>query len=419
MRSGSPSYTEGDDSDLLTQATSTLSQVSSVLNSVNQLTGGESTGTGGTGTGGAGNTTNNGGIELGGSSTSFRVPFDISYEVDIWGKLQRSYESAQSQFAALVIDVEVVRQTLLADLVQNYFALRSLDAQQVVLVKNLSLYEEEAGLTQQRYDAGLIGASDVLQAQVQLETTRVQESDTTRQRNDREHAIAILLGRAPADFALAAEPLTEMEPPHVPAGLPSDLLRRRPDVGVAEQNLVSASAEIGVAQANLYPSISLTGSAGFEGDSVSNLLDWRSAFWSFGPNVSMPIFNGGQLKAEVEQARARYAELEANYRDLVLESFRSVEDSLTDLHTRADQASFRRRALEAAREYARLARLEYDAGSADYLEVVHAEQTLLTNELAEIELMNDRFASTVLLIKALGGGWDSALAQNAQSTSAG
>lgn len=399
-RSGSqPQTTSG--TSKLSEVSSALGQVSSVLGAVNSLAQGEvpSAGMGGTQAGAT--------VALETSSTSnrFQIPFDLSYEIDLWGRVQRSYESAKAQVQASAHELEVVRQTLLADVARNYFALRSLDAQKQILDQNLVLYEEQALLTRQQYVAGLVNETNPLQAEIQLESTRAQAADIQRQRTDLEHALAILLGRAPAQFALEPGPL-DAAPPMIPAGLPADLLRRRPDVAAAEQNLASASAEIGVAKAEFFPKVSINGSAGFQSAELEDILDWQSRTWSFGPSVSLPIFRGGQLKANLEQAKARYDEMEANYRDSILTAFKDVEDSLTDIHARAAEAESRGKAVAAAREYLRLVRIQYETGVFDYLNVIDAEQALLNNELSEVQVRNERMTATVLLIKALGGGWE-------------
>jgi multidrug efflux system outer membrane protein len=406
-RSRTPSLIETEE-DAASKVTSQLGQVSRIIQQINSLAqGGASTPTTGGLTGLDTQTLSLGGdsgVSEGNINNSVRVPFDLTYEIDLWGRLRRSYESAVAQATASAYDFEVVRQTLLADVARNYFNLRSFDAQYQILTRNLAVYEEQVDLTRSQYEAGLIDNINVLQAEVQLESTRAQAADTRRQRLDLEHAIAILVGRAPADFALAERPLATT-PPAIPAGLPADLLARRPDIAVAEQNLVSASAEIGVAIADFYPAVSLTGSAGFQSDELQGVLDWKNRAWSIGPNVSLPIFKGGALKANVRQASARFDELEATYRNNILSAYGEVEDSLTDLHLRADAAAAQAKAVASAREYLRLTQIEYQTGVTDYLHVVAAEQAVLNNELAEAQLLNQRMVSTVLLIKALGGGW--------------
>jgi len=406
-RSRTPGVTTSSDSasQKASNIPSVINQVSSVLGQVNTLIQGGTTSPAASGSQQA-TASATGAYIPATTSNRFQIPFDLSYEIDIWGRVSRSYESAKAQLQASVYDLEVVRQTLLADLARNYFNLRSFDAQYEILARNLVLYQEQVDLTENQYKAGLIDEINVLQARVQLESTRAQAADTQRQRTDLEHAIAILLGRAPAEFSLDARPLNAT-PPVIPAGLPSDLLRKRPDVAEAEQNLVSASAEIGVAKADFFPAVRLTGSAGLQGSDIKSVLDWSNRTWSFGPSVSLPIFKGGQLRASLRKAKARYDELKATFRNKVLSAFVDVEDSLTDLHRRADAAEAQSKAVAAAREYLRLIQIQYQSGVTDYLHVVNAEQTLLTNELADAQILNQRMVSAILLIKALGGGWES------------
>jgi multidrug efflux system outer membrane protein len=386
-------------------ASDVINGVSGVLGQVNKLvSGGSSTQSSTSSTQTTASTSASASVST--ATTSIRAPFDLSYEIDAWGRIARTYEAANAETRSSEFDFEVVRQTLLADLAKNYFNLRSLDDQYEILERNLDLYQKQVDLTQNQYKAGLSNETSVLQAVVQLESTRAQATDTLRERTDLEHAIAILLGRAPSDFSLEARPLSSI-PPVIPAGMPSDLLRRRPDVAEAEQNLAASCAEIGVAKANFYPTIQLTGSAGFENSDVKGLADWKSSLFSFGPSVSLPIFQGGKLKANLEKAKARYDELESTYRANVLTAFNDVEDCLTDLHMRADALDAQSKAVVAAREYLRLTQIEYQSGIVDYMNVVNAEQTLVSNELSEAQTKNLRMASTVLLIKALGGGWDS------------
>jgi multidrug efflux system outer membrane protein len=339
------------------------------------------------------------------TSDDFKIPFDLSYEIDVWGRVRRAYEASLAQVAASEDDYQVVLQTLQADVAQNYFNIRALDSQDQILLKTVESYRKQVELEQTQQKAGLVGLIDVYQAQSLLNSTLTQEIDIRRQRADLEHALAILLGRPPSEITVLVAPL-ELNPPVIPAGLPADLLRRRPDVIQAEQNLRAANAQVGVATAAFYPTFRLTGAAGFESIDVHHGLDWESRVWSIGPSVSFPIFTGGQLTANLEQAKARYQELSATYRGAVLTAFRDVEDSLTDLHLRADAAKAQDQAVAAAREYRRLAEVQYRGGLANYLVVIDAERTLLSNELSAVQILNQRLISTVLLIKSLGGGWD-------------
>jgi NodT family efflux transporter outer membrane factor (OMF) lipoprotein len=339
------------------------------------------------------------------TTNRFLTPFDLSYEVDVWGRVRRAYEAAKAQIRFSIDDLEVVRQTLLADLAQNYFNLRSLDSQEQILIRNLELYRDEVDLTQRQFNAGIANETNVLQARVQLESTLAGYQDVRRQRADIEHATAILLGEPPADVSIRVKPLVGT-PPVIPAGLPIDLLRRRPDVAEAEQNLIAANAQLGVAKANMLPALTLTGQAGFESVDVQHALNWQQRIWTIGSNVTAPIFEGGLLRANARQARARYAELEATYRNTVLTAFSDVEIALTDLHMRADEAETQARAVDAAKQNLELTLRQYRAGLVNYIQVIIAEQAALNNELAAEQVLNQRMISTVLLIKALGGGWD-------------
>ncbi|MFA6242265.1 MAG: efflux transporter outer membrane subunit [Candidatus Hydrogenedentales bacterium] len=413
--------TETSDSDSteekINQLTSVVNKVSSLVGSVSSLASGTSTGSSSSGSSSTTGSLGSSLLQSGTTSTtttgsaatignSYSIPFDLSYEIDIWGRVRRSYESARAEIRASEYNFEVVRQTLLADVAQNYFNLRAFDTQDKILAENLTLYQEQVDLTQNKVQAGLTEVTDLLQAKVQLESARAEAANIRRQRADVVHAIAILLGRAPADFALEERPL-EGTPPVIPAGMPGDVLKRRPDVAEAEQDLASACAEIGVAKAEFFPTVKLTGTAGFESSDFKDVLDWSNRVWSIGPSVSLPIFEGGKLKASLRQAKARYDELEAVYRNTVLAAFGDVEDSLTDLHLRADQADAQSKSVEAAREYHKLTKIQYDTGIVDYLQLVDAERTLLDNELSAVKILNERMISTVLLVKSIGGGWDS------------
>ena len=339
------------------------------------------------------------------TGNNYLIPLDLAYEVDVWGRVRRSYEASQAQMEASVIDAEVVRQTLTADVAVNYFTLRSLDAQAEILDRNVQTFKDHLELTKKQFSTGMVSRIDVAQAQSQLDVTLTSVIEVQRQRADTEHALAILLGRAPSELSLAKRPL-DMTPPVIPPGLPSELLRRRPDVAEAEQLLTAANAQIGVAQANFYPTFSLSGAAGYESVNLRHAVDWQSRIWSIGPSVSIPIFEGGRLTASLAQAKARYDELQANYRQAVLGAYVDVEDALTDLHMRADAAAAQNLAVNSSREYLQLAELQYKKGLTNYLLVVDASRTLLTNEVSAEQIRNQRMIAAVLLIKALGGGWD-------------
>ncbi len=342
------------------------------------------------------------------AQTSYQIPFDLGYEIDIWGRVRRSFESSEATARASEIDAQVVRLTLLADVAVDYFTLRSLDAQDEIYTRNIDLYHREVDLTQTQFKTGITDRTAVLQAQVQLDSTLTQQAEIRRQRADQEHALAVLTGRPPSELSLKVKPL-DLTPLEVPPGLPIDLLGRRPDVAEAEQNLRAANAQIGVAVTNFFPVVKLSGAAGFENNDeagLGQLLAWRNHFWSLGPTVSAPIFEGGLLTANLELAKARCIELQATYRGTVLTAFQNVEDALTDMHMQAEEARSQARAVANSREYLSLAMVQYQKGIMTYLQVIDAERTLLTNELTAAQVLNQQLAATVAMIKALGGGWD-------------
>jgi multidrug efflux system outer membrane protein len=336
--------------------------------------------------------------------TTAAIPLDLAYEVDVWGRVRRAVESADATAQASADDFGVVLLTLTSDVAQNYFTLRSLDAQAEILARSIELFRQQVDMTTTQKNAGLVGQTDLLQAQTQLDATIALEVDVRRQRKDTEHALAILTGKPPSEVVITARKL-EGDPPAIPAGVPADLLRQRPDVAEAEHDLVAANASIGVAVADYYPQINLSAAAGFLSVDLQKVFDWQSRIWSLGASLAQPIYQGGKLDAQLEQARAHYDELAANFQNAVLNALADVENSLTDIHMRAEAFTSQQHAVDYAREYLRLAQLQYRQGLIGYLQVIDAERTLLTNELTAAQLLNLRYGSTVLLIKALGGGW--------------
>jgi multidrug efflux system outer membrane protein len=352
-----------------------------------------------------GNAPNSRGAGGANTETTTRIPFDLNYEIDIWGKIRRSSESARATAFASELDYEVVLQTLESDVAQDYFAIRSLASQEKILAETVQAYREQVALNQRGLNAGVIGPIDLAQATALLQATIADQIEVQRQGEILEHALAVLLGKAPSELDLNSKPL-DLTAPAIPSGLPSELLRRRPDVVEAEQNLVAANAQIGVAQTLFYPSLSLTGLAGFESFDVRHSLDWENRAWAIGADLSAPIFEGGRLTANLEQAKARYLELQADYRTSVLSAIRDVEDALTELHLRVDEYSAQQLAVDAARDYLRLSQTQYRQGLTNYLTVIDAERTLQSNQIQAAQLYNQRLNATVLLIKALGGGWN-------------
>ena len=342
------------------------------------------------------------------TANTFTVPLDLSYEVDLWGRVRRSFESARGDAQASLASMYNVMLTLQADLARDYFALRALDAEIATVNSTIGLRIELLTLTRNRFEGGIGNELDVAQAETQLAETQAELAGLQKRRAELENAIAILVGENPSRFQLAAltGPGWNPQPPGVPAGLPADLLERRPDVAQAERELASANARIGVAKAAFFPVVRLTGSGGFVSGDIESLFNWESRVWSFGPSISLPIFAGGRNLANMNRARSAYEEAVARYRQQVLVAFGDVENSLSGLHFLAHQAEAQDRAVASARRAANLATQRYAAGIVSYVEVVVANRGALVAERGQAQLTGQRLAASVQLIKALGGGWD-------------
>ena len=345
-------------------------------------------------------------ITGGGTSDDWLLPIDLAYEVDVWGRVRRGLESARAQAAASADDAAMVRLTVQTDVARDYFTLRLLDAQAVILSDTVASYREQLRILSVQFNTGLVSPIVVSQADALLQSAAAQLRDVQRARDNEEHALAILCGQAAPAFTIAPSPLTEMSPPPIPQGLPAMLLTRRPDVAAAEQTVVAANAGIGVAMAEFYPQFSLASVVGFESANLRTLTDWRSRIGSIVPGVSLPIFQGGRLKANLRATRAQYRQTVATYVEQILTAYADVEDALTDLHAYGDEGARLRDAVTASREYRRLAQAQYTIGLIDYLTVIDAERTLLSNQLALAQNVNLRLGASIHLIKALGGGWD-------------
>jgi NodT family efflux transporter outer membrane factor (OMF) lipoprotein len=280
-----------------------------------------------------------------------------------------------------------------------------MDAQKKLLDETLIAYQRALQLTQNRYDGGLSSAAEVAQARTQLETTRAQDIGVGVERATYEHAIAVLMGRTPESFQLEPTPLN-MKPPVVPIGIPSQLLERRPDISAAKRRAAEANEQIGIARAAFFPTLLLTATGGFEGSTPINWLSWPSRFWAVGPQMLETIFDAGRRRAQSESALASYDEAVANYRQSALAAFQQVEDNLATLRVLEEQAAAQRVASEAAEQSLALSLNRYKGGLVTYLEVVTAQSAALQNESAEVDILRRRMDASVLLIKALGGGWD-------------
>jgi NodT family efflux transporter outer membrane factor (OMF) lipoprotein len=298
--------------------------------------------------------------------------------------------------------------SLHAEVAIDYFEVRSADAQKKLLDDTVNAYSEALDLTKNRFEGGAAPKSDVAQAQTQLDAARVQASDITVQRAQYEHALAILIGKPPAACNLAPIPFNLQPPtmPSIPVALPAQLLERRPDIAAAERRMAAANDQIGIAQAAYYPTLNLAAVAGLEGTSLLNWFNWPSRLWAVGPGLSETLFDAGRRRATEESARAGYDGAIANYRQTVLTSFRQVEDNIVVLYVLQTESAQQHEATGAAEEALRLFQNRYAGGVDTYLQVVTSQTTALANERNDIDIMRRQFEANVLLVKALGGGWD-------------
>ena len=335
----------------------------------------------------------------------FQIPFQLSYEVDVWGRIRRTVEAYREQAQASAADLATVNLSMHSQVALFYFQERVLDAEEQLLNSTVTQYEQALELIENRYAGGIASDLEVQQATTQLETTRAQAIDVGVARAQYEHAVAILIGKLPADFSLAALPLT-MPPPPIPAGLPSELLERRPDIAAAERRMASANAQIGVATAAYYPTISLGATGGFESGVITTLISGPSALWSVGGSAIAPIFDAGRRRANVDFAKAAYDQTVANYRETVLTGFQQVEDNLAALRILEHEAQVQEKAVLAAQKYLELANTRYTGGVTSYLEVTTAQSAALSDELTAVSILGRRMVDAVTLVQALGGGWD-------------
>ncbi len=342
------------------------------------------------------------------TANTFSTPLDLSYEVDIWGRVRRNFESSRADAQASLAEFYNVLLTLNSDVAQNYFSLRSLDAEIATVARTVDLRREQVRLVSGRFQGGIGNNLDVAQAQTDLATTEADAASLAQRRDQLENAIAILVGQNPSAFKLPALIKTNWNPspPEIPAGLPADLLERRPDVAQAERRLASANAKIGVAKAAFFPVVTLTGSGGYLSADVSTLFNWENRVWTFGPGISLPIFSGGRNQANYRRSQAAYQEAVANYRQQVLVAFGDVENSLSGIRHLAEQSEAQERAVQSARRATDFATDRYRAGVVAYIEVVDASRDTLTAERANAQLAGQRLIAAVQLIKALGGGWE-------------
>ena len=341
----------------------------------------------------------------GGTQTNRTLSLDASWDADLWGRIRRQIESADASVQATAGDLAAARLSLQSQLATNYFQLRTLDRQRRLLEETVEAFQKNLTLTENRYRAGVGARADVIQADTQLKSTQAQAIDIAVQRSQLEHSIAILVGVPPAELAI--QPQREYSPtlPVVPVGLPSQLLERRPDIAAAERRVAAANAQVGVAEAAFFPDLTLTGAYGYRSSVASQWLTAPARFWSLGSLLAMTIFDAGLRQAQTDQAIAAYDATVANYRQVALQSFQQVEDSLAAVRILEEETRLQTEAVQAARLAVQLTLNQYKAGTTSYLAVVLLQAQQLQNERTLVGLYGDRLTATVALVRALGGGW--------------
>jgi len=346
------------------------------------------------------------GKPYGTSSTfdDFYVPLSLGYEMDLWGRVRRSVESARAQAQASADDLETIKLMIQAEIAVDYFTLRALDTERAVLNSSVGVFAKSLQLTRNLRAGGAVSDLDVAQALTVLKTTEAQLPSVMLQRAQFEHALALLAGQPASTFRVTERTLSAA-PPFIPSGLPSELLERRPDISAAERRMAAANASIGVAKASFFPTVQLNGLAGFESLDAGTLFNGSSRLWAVGPSVTLPIFEGGKLRAGLRFAQATYDEMVADYRQSVLTAFSEVEDSLAAQMFLANQYAAENEALAAARKQLEIVNNQYRDGLITYLEVATAESTELNVEFAATALRGQQLVTAVTLVKALGGGW--------------
>lgn len=339
------------------------------------------------------------------SYQDYIIPVDVSYEPDVWGRVRRTVEASRSEAQATAADLANVELRIRAELAFDYFSLRGLDAEKALLDSTVISFQKALDLTTTRYMGGLASAVDVAQAQTQLETTRAQSIDVGVARADFEHAIAVLIGKPASQFSLPPVPLVT-PPPGIPPGLPSELLERRPDIAASERRVQEANAQIGVAKAAYFPLFTFTGAGGLESAAISTLIQGPSALWTLGGAAAQTIIEGGARRGAVNQAYALRDQAIATYQQTVLTAFQEVEDNLAALRILQEEAEVEDGAVTAAQHSVSLSITRYKGGIANYLEVTTAQSAALADEVTAVNILTRRMTSSVLLVKAIGGGWN-------------
>jgi NodT family efflux transporter outer membrane factor (OMF) lipoprotein len=339
------------------------------------------------------------------STGDFVLPFDLSYEVDFWGRIRRTVAAARQETQATAADLATASLSLHAELALDYFELRSADAQKQILDDTVKTYNDAWQLTETRFEGGAAPRSDVAQARTQLDDAKVQDTDVTVQRAAYEHAIAVLIGKPPANFTLPPRPLN-LQPPVIPVGVPSELLERRPDIAAAERRVAEANEQIGIARAAYFPSVLLNAAVGFEGTHLSNWFAWPSAFWAVGPTLAETLFDAGRRRATSQAAWANFDATTATYRQTSLTAFQQVEDNLAALRILEGEAQQQHEATASAEDWLQVSMNRYTGGVDNYLQVITAQTSALANQRNDVDISRRRMDASVLLIKAVGGGWN-------------
>jgi len=366
-----------------------------------RLTGGGSRNAVSVGTGGGGGPT----VNTASGRTLYQLSLGATWDADLWGRIRRTVESSVATAQASAADIAGARLSAQSELAIDYFQLRAADQQTELLNEIIMDFQQALMIAQNRYRAGIATLADVYAAQTQVDNVEAQLVNIKLTRARMEHAIATLTGRPPSEVSIVLAPLAT-NVPVVPAGVPSSLLERRPDITAAEYNVASANAQIGVAEAAWFPDLTLAGSYGLAGNSLGRLLNVSNAVWSVGPSLAQTIFNGGARKAQTEEARARYDQTVATYRETVLTAFQQVEDQLATLKVLEEEAAVQERTVADARQSEQLALNQYRAGTADFTSVITAQTTRFNAENAALATVDQRLAGSVGLVVALGGGWD-------------